>query len=537
MTIPDYIFFSLPVLAYAETHYSFRGIYSRLKKKEPEVVADAPHRIDPDMPIPVLILLKDSHLFPVRLINVTITLLLNGQVIRQQRHDLNTDYIIQKYRGYVLNFTPPTDISGPVQLDVAFEIATETTSAIYHNDNYRISSHKPLDIYIANEPLPATANWYFGDLHTHSSYTEDQAEFGAPLEPSILLSQAMGLSFFAVTDHSYDLDDQESTYLKNDPDVNKWRRFQGEVKQLTQRYSDFVILPGEEVSAGNAKNRNVHFLILNNTEFIHGKGDSAERWFRTQPDHSIGEILSKIEPNAAAIAAHPEVPTPWLQWLLIRRGIWNHEDYLHDRLNGMQIWNGANDTGFIRGYNRWIELLLEGKKIAIFAGNDAHGNFNRFRQIGFPFWTFRETHEQKFGVMRTALRIENDLTIPNLIKAIQAGHCVITNGPFTEFSITNEKGDCAHIGDSITGNRFELNFISRSTPEFGRLQSLSIYVGDLTTRQENMLKTITTFPDAYRFREKLPLADLPQPCYIRTELVSVANEKNYYCYTNPVWIE
>ena len=124
MTTLEYIMLCLPFLAYAETHYSFKGIYSRLKKKEPEVVADAPHRIDPDMPIPVMILIKDSHLFPVRLLTVTITLLRDGQIIRQQRHDLNTDYIMKKYRWFVLDFTLPTDISGPVQLDGAFEFAT-----------------------------------------------------------------------------------------------------------------------------------------------------------------------------------------------------------------------------------------------------------------------------------------------------------------------------------------------------------------------------------------------------------------------------
>ena len=41
---------SLLFLLYAETHYSFKGIYSRLKKKEPEIIADLPHRIDPKQP-------------------------------------------------------------------------------------------------------------------------------------------------------------------------------------------------------------------------------------------------------------------------------------------------------------------------------------------------------------------------------------------------------------------------------------------------------------------------------------------------------
>ena len=55
----------LPQLLYAETHYSFRGIYSRLKKNEPEVLADVPHRLNPGHSLPVLLLIKDAHRYPV----------------------------------------------------------------------------------------------------------------------------------------------------------------------------------------------------------------------------------------------------------------------------------------------------------------------------------------------------------------------------------------------------------------------------------------------------------------------------------------
>ncbi|MCH6560272.1 hypothetical protein IH799_07965, partial [candidate division KSB1 bacterium] len=59
--------FSILFLLYAETHYSFKGIYSRLKKMEPEIIADVPHRIKRGHPIPVLLLIKDAHQYPIEL--------------------------------------------------------------------------------------------------------------------------------------------------------------------------------------------------------------------------------------------------------------------------------------------------------------------------------------------------------------------------------------------------------------------------------------------------------------------------------------
>ena len=534
-TIEKY-YLLLPFFLYAETHYSFKGVYSRLKKKEPEVIADAPHRVEPNRPIPIMLLFKDSHKFPVKVNKVDVEMTNERGIILQKSFIENTKFIKQKFHSIIFEIDLPYSITGLVKINVKFEIETSTSVKSYFNDNYRISSHDPLKVYIAEQPLPRTSNWYFGDMHYHSSYTEDQAEFGAPLLPSVLLSRAMGLSFFAATDHSYDLDDDETDYLKNDPGLNKWKKFKQEVSLLNKKFADFVVLPGEEVSAGNMKNRNVHFLVINDKNFIPGKGDSAEKWFKTKPDLSIYEILNRIDDEAAAIAAHPEIRTPLLQWLLIRRGRWRWEDYLHDRLNGMQIWNGAHDRSLTRGLKRWVDLLLHGKKLFIFAGNDAHGNFNRFRQIGFPFWTFRELNEQIFGKMRTGLKIESSLTLKNIIRALKQGNCIITDGPFVEFTIQNEKRSVVNIGEEIEGNFFKIEINAQSTPEFGKLEELKIFYGNMSKKEEKVLQHFNRFDARYTFTQKQELPSLEKPGYLRLELISSKNGKEHRCFTNPVWL-
>ena len=530
--------FFIPIILYAETHYKFKGIYSRLYKKEPEIIADAPFRVEPEQPVPILLLVKDGHRFPIIFDSVTIKLKTRTGEIFSKNYPINITIENQKYWHRIIYFEPQKDLRGLVQFDVEFKINVAGKIKIYRNDNYRISSHRPLDVLLADEPLPRFENWYYGDFHYHSSYTEDQVEFGAPLEATAQMAQAIGLNFFAVTDHSYDLDDREDSFVENDPNIPKWFKMWEEVDRLNANLKNFVVLPGEEVSAGNCKNRNVHLLIINNKHFFHGKGDSAEQWLKMKPGLSIDQILEKLNHQAIAIAGHPEMKVPFLQWLLIRRGKWQWQDYLFSRLEGFQVWNGELDETFLNGTGTWIKLLLAGKKLNLIAGNDAHGNFNRFRQVGFPFFTFRELSSQIFGNMRTGVKAGNKFNQSNLIDEVKNRHVLVTNGPIVEFLLKNENGDLANIGDEIQGKQFDLVIKAKSTSEFGKIKFIKLFTGDLTKKEEIEYQIIKQFETTYFFKFNRQLSRLPKNAYLRLEVV--AEKKNgelTKCLTNPVWIK
>ena len=482
MIKPELINYLLPIFLYAETHYAFKGVYSRLKKKEPELVADVPHRIDPGQPIPVLLLSKDAHLYPIRIKDIEINLLQNDQLVHAQTFAID-QFVDTIYWWKVFEIDRPHDIYGQVQLNATFRIEYNGKLVSYKNDNYRISSHAPFDVFLANDGLPKSDGWHFGDLHYHTNYTADQVEFGAPLEATAAMSHGMGLSFFAATDHSYDLDDLPGDPLTNDPGLEKWQRMKREVAQLNARSeSNFVILPGEEVSCGNAGNRNVHMLVLNNSQFIPGKGDGAEKWLRTKPDLRVPAVLNQLEKEALAIAAHPEIAPPFLQWLLIRRGKWAYSDYLHQRMRGLQVWNGQDNIWLERGLERWVQLLLNNEKKFIFAGNDAHGNFNRFRQIGFPFWTMRENKNEIFGNARTCVYSGADFSKTSILDALRKGRVFVTNGPFGEIRVENEANERAGIGDEIAGARFKIHLTAKSSDEFGPLSTVRLLWGDISEK-------------------------------------------------------
>lgn len=522
---------------YAEIHYHFKIAPSRLYRRQPEIIADAPRRLDPQQPLPILLLIKDAHLFPIELLAVEVVIAhqpaLHFKLFNTEEH------LATQWWWRVFHVNLPNDIRGSVKVNVRITYRCRGKLFRCDNDNYRTTSHAPLEVFVADEPLPTLPNFYHGDLHCHTSATSDQVEFGAPLPAMLELARAQGLSFFAATDHSYDLDDFEDDYLHNDPALRKWHALQMEIAQLNAQHRNFVIIPGEEVSCGNANGENVHFLVLNHPHFIRGRGDGGEKWLHTKPDHSIGEVLGMLSSEALAFAAHPAVPVPQLESLLLRRGSWSFADFVHPRLNGVQFWNGK-PLGEAEGLAQWRKLLLEGRKLFAIAGNDAHGNFNRYRQIAWPCWSMAENHEHLFGHRRTVVKLHGALTLDHVLAALRAGRACITTGPLLDLQVQCANGDLIPMGESAMAATHAV-ITARSTAEYGKLTKVILWRGDLNHQREEKLLECTQFSRAYDYQEKLLLSPCESPCYVRAEIISSKSKDTSLAQTfsglsNPIWI-
>ena len=345
---------------------------------------------------------------------------------------------------------PVKGLSGNIECNVLFELNHNNQKQFYYNDNYRTSSHNPLKIFISSTPLPKFDNLYLGDCHSHSNYTDDQVEFGAPIKASIHLCRSLGLSFLCATDHSYDLDDTEENYLSNDPNLFKWKSLQQEIDILNSSQQKFTVVRGEEVTCRNFANQNVHLILLGNRNFFSGKGDGAERWFKTQSEYSTEEIIDKKESSTLAYAAHPSESVSLLQRLLLNRGKWLEHDISNPKLTGIQFANGQLSKGFKSGYQQWIKALLQGKRIFLLAGNDAHGNFNRFRQVGIPFFKINESQNQIFGKMRTGVFLDS-LSEENILNSLRLGISIITDGPIINLRVISSQDKISSIGNVFKG--------------------------------------------------------------------------------------
>ena len=531
---PSWIWHLFPIFLYAETHYRFRYFLSFLRKREPEIIADAPHRLEPNSPLPILIIVKDAHLYPVKLEGIILTIRLKGLIVLE-KNLLNSSIEVTEKLWYQVFEIPIYGLTGTIECDVVFELNKNNQKRFYHNDNHRTSSHMPLKVLVSSNRLPRFENLYLGECHSHSNYTDDQVEFGSPLGASAELCRSLGLSFFCVTDHSYDLDDDIDNYLINDPNLPKWRMLQQEVNDLNSRLIDFTIVRGEEVTCRNSTGQNVHLLLLGNKKFFAGTGDGAEQWFKTRSEHTCNEVLEEKELSVLAYAAHPREPVSFIQRLLLHRGQWHNRDMTNSKLTGIQFANGQLSGGFKDGYQEWIHALLQGQRLFILAGNDAHGNFNRFRQIGIPFVKIHEMEHQIFGKMRTGVFLDS-LSEAHILDALRSGMSIITDGPVTNFRVISSIHKMSSIGCSYTGRKHTIMLEVRSSTEYGSIDLVTVFQGTVGQKETELIseKDLKSFNVDRNFSFEIECES-----YLRAEVWTSSMDsydgQPHFCMTNPLW--
>ncbi len=529
MNLAPAFFFLPPVFLYAEVHFRLFGLWSRYFMKEPEIVADLPFRLRAGEELPLLLMVKDAHRFPIVLHGLSISARRPSQPRRLVQAFMLEEKIAARFYHRLFACSLPP-LRGEIEIDVEIEYTVAGKRRRCRADNYRLSSHSPFRLFVDDHPWPRLPGWYFGETHCHTLLSEDQVEFGAPFEALPAMARALELDFVALTDHSYDLDDSEENYLLNDPRLPKWQRLQEAAAALNASPGPLII-PGEELSAADSRGRNVHLLIYNNRRFYEGSGDGAERLLPRRGEHALAQLLP-LPPEEFAAAAHPHSVPPLLQRLLLRRGHWRDDDLMLSGLNAAQFWNGDKEAFLKEGLRRWTRLLLRGRRLTLIAGNDAHGNFNRFRQVGTPHLTLREEEREVFGRARTSVRIDGPLRLETVLDALRRGRAVCSDGPMAAFELENNAGRFG-IGDE-SPSRGALTVNLRSSPAFGRFARVDLVIGELQRQKETRRRLS---PPAGSFESTLcmQLNDLPSPGYLRLEAETDGPGRPLCC-TNPLYL-
>jgi hypothetical protein len=101
----------------------------------------------------------------------------------------------------------------------------------------------------------------------------------------------------------------------------------------------------------------------------------------------------------------------------------------------------------------------------------------------------------------------------------------------------------ARLGETITAP-VKIFFVqAASSPEFGKLERVIIWLGDLQARQERALFETRDFADPFSFSQMLPLDLSAGKFYLRGEAHGVGSEflpeRALPCraLTNPIWVE
>ncbi len=542
MIIPDLTTPHLPGLLligfflYVETHYRIGRLPSRYFRRRPEILFDIPHRIAPGADLPLLLIIKDADRYPVVITGISAAVKKGDEIIYTTRLARNDETVDQPL-WWRLFHLPVHGIEGTATVEPLLTGRCNGRRIQVRVDNYPSLSHTPLQCRFDQDPLPGSERWLFGDLHYHSHLTSDQVEFGAPPAAAAAMAEAMGLDFMAVTDHSYDLDDRWDDYLRNDEELGKWKWLQEFTRAWNAAGKRPIILAGEELSAGNSRGRNVHFLIYNEPAFFPGWGDSAEKWLQTRPQWTISGVLDKLSPQGLAFAGHAATPPPRLQRLFLGRDHWRAADYDHPRLDGVQMWNSRHDPGFARGLAVWQKLLLAGRRPVLIGGNDAHGDFGRWRQIAIPFISLQEREEHLFGQVRTGiLRPAGPAGLDTLLHALRSGRCLVTSGPSLGLELIPETGPPCTPGDTCTCLPRRLLIQADSTPEFGPLTRVTLCIGDLHRQKETRRSLLIGPAGSMNFTLDEPARELPGLGYLRLEVSSERDGIPFHCFSNPVFL-
>jgi hypothetical protein len=278
-------------------------------------------------------------------------------------------YKFDKKFAYLTFNIPPSSLAGYSNIiDVEVEMALKDKP----NRTYRFR------VFRSDEDIPKQANWYRGDTHVHSIYTQNDAETGLPLCATKKAAQLMGMDWLTTTDHTSDIDNYGQSIAYN------WNRILQDIKQKNVEDNSMLYIPGQEVAVENSAGKLVHMLAypgyLNPQNFpFLGDGDGDVSGTNVTVNNVVTALKSF---KGFSYAAHPFATEDKLPKVPVGGGIWNLGDatfanngssytktggniiandlsessdiistelnkYLKDAIKGGQIWNVRNslETG------------------------------------------------------------------------------------------------------------------------------------------------------------------------------------------------
>ena len=301
-----------------------------------EVFAEAPWRVDPGKNIPVLVMVKDADAWgDYDLGNVEFYR--NDDCDRDDNE--NDDTLLSSYTETAwfgttvdennYNLYNPGDWYGLTNLDpsleglngfTCFHVVIRENGGILDPDG---DAHSFFNVTISNYDLPTASDWYVGDTHYHSYYTDNDVEFGFPIEATVSAGEAIGLDWVTITDHSFDLKDSNTA----DPN-DKWNDRESKIN-LYGYGSTFKALHGEEVSARNNIGKIIHFLVYGMEDFSQVGGSNLDFFPGARDEQpgtdltawSLEDVISNVTyQGGVGYGAHPAGDPTWEVGLFLWRG-------------------------------------------------------------------------------------------------------------------------------------------------------------------------------------------------------------------------
>jgi hypothetical protein len=525
---------------YAETHFRLFGFLPNLLfRKEPETVFDLPRRCGPGKDLPVMFIMNDIDRFPAELSSVSVVISRKAKEPVVVRFEDPSHFLLKhplggQARVYVFSVSRKFLETGMVFINCKAELSCSNRRSKVLNDNFFGSSKLPFSCFISDDPLPANDKCSYGDLHIHSQYSQSFVEFGPPISVIDLMADAYGIDFFSITDHSYDLSCSLTDYRLTDIDLSRWRSFS---------YDNFsssgllrTLVPGEEVSCLNSNGNVIHLCCLGINNFIPGSADGVRK--NPLSTLKLQEVIQNIHNQGGlAVAAHPGSKFGILQRIILNRGSWLEKDTAN-QIDAVQAANNGFDRSWDKAKSLWIKELLKGRKLPLVAGNDSHGDFNRYRYISVPFFSIAENFNRYLSNCKTGI-YRKTRNKDEIISEIKHGATFITNGPFICIS-SSESIDNNVISDVPLSPVPEyVTSIIKSSYEFGTPHLLQVFFGRYGDNKEYTILSKTYNEKTFSVCTPITIDNkkLFSPGYIRAEVTCRTENGNYsFAATSPCYL-
>lgn len=227
--------------------------------------------------------------------------------------DFFNDYVEVDATYWYFNFDIP-----PAAL-VGFDNEIDIRVTVHYGNLTFTDDVFGMRIFRSDVDIPTLTNYYRGDTHLHSLFTQNDAEIGLPMESTKVAAKHIGLDWITTTDHTSDYDNYGTTVSEN------WDRIQTWVAQLNAEDPSMIYIAGQEVALKNHEDKLVHMLAYPNMNdpyglpFI-GDGDGD----LTATSVTVSSALAQLASiNAFAYAAHPYATGDKLPLIPVDGGIWN----------------------------------------------------------------------------------------------------------------------------------------------------------------------------------------------------------------------
>ncbi len=228
--------------------------------------------------------------------------------------DFWDDYVsIEEAFWYFTFNIPPTDLVGlenVIDLEVTISYAN---TLITTDDVLRMR------VFRSDLDIPSQADYYRGDTHVHSMFTQNDSEVGLSMCGTKEAAQLIGLDWMTTTDHTSDFDNYGSGNINAN-----WALIQEETEALNSNDASMLFIAGQEVAVNNSENELVHMLAypsFNDPMGLPFLGDGDGDLDPTSV--YIDDVVSQLVVSGGfSYCAHPFATNDELSFL-VGGGIWN----------------------------------------------------------------------------------------------------------------------------------------------------------------------------------------------------------------------